>query len=610
MLRALARLRLTCSRKGILAQAFGILSSALHGVRKVRVAGSAAAMEVDGTRSKFWLLSADALCGQLASRAEGLDQAEAERRLTVLGRNVLASGHRPGLGKRIWRRIAEPLVAILAVAAILSIFFGDAASAAIILVVLILSITLDLAQEHKAERAVDRLRQSVAIMVDVLRSGQLAQVACEAIVPGDVVRLKAGDLIPADGLIMSEANAHANETVLTGEAYPAAKRAGNCSAVMAADAHNALFAGTCLVSGEAAMLVARTGASTMLGAIASNLVHERPPTAFEQSIHRLGYLVLRFTVFLSLFVLLVHLLNHRPILESFLFAIALAVGLTPELLPMVTTVSRARGALRLADCNVVVKRLSAMHDLGALDVLCTDKTGTLTEARIELAGYPDVTGSNSGRVLELAGLNSAFVSGVRSPLDDAIIAKAGAASACWTKIAELPFDYDRRCVSVVTGGRNSRILITKGAPEVVLALSTKVQHADGSVGELTQEQRGHLAAKIDEFAELGQRALGIAWRPLPQDACAVHLEDEQELVFAGYCVFVDPAKTTASPALLRLAAAGVRVKIISGDHRAPPHPVTWYPSRGTLDRGGSRRHDRPGLGIGSRTHRRILPCVT
>ena len=283
MLRALARLRLDLgsSRKGILAQAFGILSSALHGVRKVRVAGSAAAMEVDGTRSKFWLLSADALCGQLASRAEGLDQAEAERRLTVLGRNVLASGHRPGLGKRIWRRIAEPLVAILAVAAILSIFFGDAASAAIILVVLILSITLDLAQEHKAERAVDRLRQSVAIMVDVLRSGQLAQVACEAIVPGDVVRLKAGDLIPADGLIMSEANAHANETVLTGEAYPAAKRAGNCSAVMAADAHNALFAGTCLVSGEAAMLVARTGASTMLGAIASTscMSGPRPPSS-------------------------------------------------------------------------------------------------------------------------------------------------------------------------------------------------------------------------------------------------------------------------------------------------------------------------------------------
>jgi P-type Mg2+ transporter len=314
------------------------------------------------------------------------------------------------------------------------------------------------------------------------------------------------------------------------------------------------------------MLVARTGAFTMLGAIASSLMHERPPTAFEQSMHRLGYLVLRFTVFLSLFVLLVHLLNHRPILESFLFAIALAVGLTPELLPMVTTVSLARGALRLAERNVVVKRLSAMHDLGALNVLCTDKTGTLTEARIELAAYPDLSDSNSGRVLELAGLNSAFVSGVRSPLDDAIMARAAAASACWSKIAELPFDYDRRRVSVAASGSNGPILITKGAPEVVLALSTKVERPDGRASELTQEERRQLAAKIDAFAELGQRALGIAWRPLPRDCRAVHLEDEQELVFVGYCVFVDPAKTTASPALARLAEAGVRVKIISGDH--------------------------------------------
>jgi P-type Mg2+ transporter len=559
------RTDLGSSRHGILAHAVAIMSSALRNFRKVRRTKSSTVAMVDESFSKFWLCSTDALCARLASRPDGLDKAEAERRLADIGINVLARGHRPGLGKRIWRRIAEPLVAILAVAAMLSIFFGDAVSASIILLVLILSTTLDLAQEHKAERAVDRLRQSVAIMVEVLRSGQVVQVASEAIVPGDVVRLKAGDLVPADGLILSEAHAHANETVLTGEAYPAAKRAGACFADTAADADNALFAGTCLVSGEATMLVVRTGASTMLGGIASRLMDERPPTAFEQSIHRLGFLVLRFTVFLSLFVLLVHLLNHRPILESFLFAIALAVGLTPELLPMVTTVSLARGAIRLAARQVVVKRLSAMHDLGSLAILCTDKTGTLTEARIELAAYPDLTGSNSGRVLELAAVNSAFVSGVRSPLDDAIITKAALGSAGWEKLAELPFDYERRRVSVVAGSSNGRIMITKGAPEVVLALSTKIEQADGSVTELAAAQRTHLAAKIDEFADLGQRALGIAWRPLRHDTQA-HLEDEQDLVFAGYCVFVDPPKVTAAPALARLAAAGVRVKIISGDH--------------------------------------------
>jgi E1-E2 ATPase/Cation transporter/ATPase, N-terminus len=209
------------SRKGIPAHAIAIVSSALRNFGKVRRSDSSTVSMLDGTLSKFWLWSTDALGARLASTPEGLDQAEAERRLADLGRNVLASGHRPGLAKRIWRRIAEPLVAILAVAAVLSIFFGDAVSAFIILLVLILSTTLDLAQEHKAERAVDRLRKSVAIMVDVLRSGQVAQVASEAIVPGDVVRLKAGDLVPADGLILSEAHARANETVLTGEAYPA-----------------------------------------------------------------------------------------------------------------------------------------------------------------------------------------------------------------------------------------------------------------------------------------------------------------------------------------------------------------------------------------------------
>jgi Mg2+-importing ATPase len=207
---------------------------------------------------------------------------------------------RPAFALRVWRRIGEPLVAMLAVAAVLSMFLGDATSAIIILVVLALSIALDLAQEHKAERAIDQLRQSVAITVDVLRSGQIIQVSSETIVPGDIVRLKAGDLIPADGLILADANAQANETILTGEAFAARKHAGSCRADTAADAHNALFAGTCLIAGEATMLVVHTGMTTLLGDIASRLVDERPPTAFELSLHRLGYLVLRLTVFLFL----------------------------------------------------------------------------------------------------------------------------------------------------------------------------------------------------------------------------------------------------------------------------------------------------------------------
>ena len=315
------------------------------------------------------------------------------------------------------------------------------------------------------------MRQSVAVQVDVTRDGRPLQVPCEEVVPGDIVVLKAGDLVPADGIVLSSAYAHANETVLTGEPYPAEKRAGPCNAQSPADAHNALFAGTSLVSGEAHMLVVRTGSGTLLGGIAGSLAEERPTTAFERGIYRLGYLILRLTVFLSLFVLLTQLVNHRPVLEAFLFAVALAVGLTPELLPMVMTVTLAQGALRMAERQVVVKRLSAIHDLGALDVLCTDKTGTLTEAKIVLVGHPDISGQKSDRVLQLAAVNATFEFGVRSALDDAILAASEAAAADgWAKISELPFDYERRRVSVLVRHLDKSALVTKGAPEDILAL--------------------------------------------------------------------------------------------------------------------------------------------
>ena len=330
--------------------------------------------------------------------------------------------YRPRLLNRVRRRVTEPLVAILCVAGLLSGIVGDPISAAIILLVVGLSITLDLTQEHKAELAIDALRQSVAIKVDVLRAGCVTQVTCEDVVPGDIVRLKAGDLIPADGIVLSGSNAHANETVLTGEPYPVNKRSGPCPAASPSEAYNALFAGTSLVSGEAEMMVVRTGPTTLLGEIASDLGKDRPPTAFERGIHQLGFLILRVTVFLALFVLLAHLLKHRPMLESFLFAIALAVGLTPELLPMVISVTLARGAMRMSRQQVIVKRLAAIENLGGMDVLCTDKTGTLTEAKIRLERHVDASGRDSQRVLQLAYLNSFFETGVKSPLDEAILA--------------------------------------------------------------------------------------------------------------------------------------------------------------------------------------------
>ena len=370
-------------------------------------------------------------------------------------------------------------------------------------------------------------------------------------------------------MIIESRNVHVNEALMTGEPYPADKRAGVCEGTEPADAFNALFAGTSVVSGDASMLVVATGPATRFGGIAVALGAAEPPSAFERGIHRLGLLILRLTVFLVLFVLLVNIAFGRPLLEAFLFAVALAVGLTPELLPMVMTVTLSRGAMRMAGKRVVVKRLAAIHDLGAMDVLCTDKTGTLTEARITLVGHPGPDGKDSERVLVLAGVNSSFESGIRSPLDQAIVQHCGDRRfQDWTKIDEVPFDFERRCVSVLVEKSGERALIIKGAPEAVLARAGALDLGDGSAKPLDATAREALRRLADDQAALGNRVLAVAWKAMPKDCHALTGEDEHDLVIAGFCVFVDPPKASAGAAVARLAAAGVRVKIVSGDHEA------------------------------------------
>ncbi|HZD91266.1 MAG TPA: magnesium-translocating P-type ATPase, partial [Pseudolabrys sp.] len=432
-----------------------------------------------------------------------------------------------------------------------------------------LSISLDVVQEHRAESAAEALRRSVAIHADVLRDGKWASLPVDLVVPGDVIQLRAGDLVPADGILLDGRSVHVNEALMTGEPFPVEKRAGVCDAGEPADALNALFAGTSVVSGEAVILAVTTGAATRFGGIAAALSDTEPPSAFERGIHRLALLILRLTIFLVLIVLLVNVAFGRPVIESFLFAVALAVGLTPELLPMVTTVTLSRGAVRMARKNVVVKRLAAIHDLGAMDVLCTDKTGTLTEATITLAGHPGTDGGDSGKVLTLAAVNSGFSAGIRSPLDQAIIAQAaGTSPDGWRKIDEIPFDFERRCVSVLAEQVGKRVLILKGAPEDVLARANRLECGDASLRPLDATAQAALEQRHREYAAQGYRALAIAWKEMPAALDKIDTADERDLVLAGFCLFVDPPKASAAAAIARLANAGVRVKVISGDHPA------------------------------------------
>ncbi len=514
----------------------------------------------------FWREPADALLTELETRRTGLTQDEAGKRLRTYGPNQFEAAHGERLLVKLGRRVLNPLVALLIVAGAISGISGDFGSFSIIIAVLALSMTLDIVQEYRAEREAEALRHSVAVRADVLRDGKVAIEPVSGLVPGDVVLLRTGDLVPADGIVLESDELQLDESILTGEPFPSRKNNAPCATADAADAHNALFAGTSVVSGKATMLLVETGARTRFGAIASALAANVPPTALEQGVRRLGLLILHLTIFLTLFVLLAHLASARPAMQSVLFAVALAVGLTPELLPMVMTVTLARGAGRMALQKVIVKRLSAIHDLGAMDVLCVDKTGTLTQAKITLTDTVDWQGRKSDRVLELAQINSRFQTGVRSALDEAILAgKAG--SPDWVRRGELSFDFSRRCLSVLAEREGETLLVTKGAPEAVLARAVAVE-VDSLAHPLDATWRSRLDAEQQRLNAQGFRLLGLATRSLPSGQAAVTLADESNLTFIGFCVFADPPKCDAARAVADLASLGIRLKVISGDQGA------------------------------------------
>lgn len=510
--------------------------------------------------------------------ALGLTSAEAASRLVRFGPNQLKPRRQSAL-LQILSRFRNPLVLILLAASVISAATGDAASATVVAVMVLLSVVLDFVQEHRAGQAAEKLASQVALKVRVLRDGALQERAATELVPGDVVLLSAGDLIPADAQVLEAKDFFVNQALLTGEPYPVERHAGSPidEAAWNAEADSALFMGSSVVSGSARALVMRTAKRTAIGQIATSLEKPPPPTAFEVGTRRFGLLIMRLTLLLVLFTLLVNAAFHRPLLESFLFAVALAVGLTPELLPMVVSVTLARGAMRMAQAKVIVKRLTAIQDMGAMDVLCTDKTGTLTEARIRLEKHVDPQGNESERVLELAYLNSFFESGLKSPMDDAILAHQHIDVGGWTKIDEVPFDFERRRVSVLVqrkGGPDSdRLLIVKGAPEDVLRLCVSYEFnsysrlSDGRQQPKTfnAEAQSQVKALFDRLGADGFRVLAVAYKREPETLTDAVVGDESELVFAGFAAFLDPPKASARPALQALAASGVAVKIITGD---------------------------------------------
>ena len=428
----------------------------------------------------------------------------------------------------------EPLSLILLVAAIVSAATGDAVGGSIIAAILIVSIGLDTFQEGHAAQAAEVLRQSVALTAEVRRDGAYRQVPVGEVVPGDLIRVRAGDIIPADGLVD--------------------RKHGIC----------ALFRGAVAQTGEAVALVVNTGRATIFGAAAAALGQATEASPFEKDLRAYGLLTARLTMALVLVVLATSVFFGRPVLQSLLFAVALAVGLTPELLPMITTVTLSRGAMRMARRKVIVKRLASIHDLGAMTVLCTDKTGTLTSAEITLARSIAFSGGDEPRPAQLAAI-AAILGGDRGALDAALVAANPQATAGWTLLGRHPFDFTRRLGSVLAKGPDGAALIAKGAPEAMLALCSSFRR-DGKIVAMGATERTAALAQVHVLAESdGLRTIAVASRVWEGPGHDPGPADETALVFEGLCAFADPPKPTAAAAIARLAAAGIRLKILSGD---------------------------------------------
>lgn len=515
---------------------------------------------------RFWTQPLPELLAALSTSTSGLSDEQATAHLERYGHNELNVTRRQTLIRQYLSHFKNPLVLILLAASTLSALMGEVEGAGIIWVIVLMSVTLDFIQEFRAHNAANLLKKQVAVRATVLRNGAPQEIRLEKIVPGDIVLLNAGALIPADCRLIEAKDFFVNQALLTGETFPVEKHAIDLSDPLTNlnDAANAVFMGTSVISGLAKAVVCQTGSATSLGEIAENLNRKAPPTEFEMGLQAFGQLIMRLTVFMVLFVFLINTLFARPLLESFLFSIALAVGLTPELLPMIVTLTLSRGALRLSSQHVIVKKLSAIEDLGSMDLLCTDKTGTLTESHIRLERHINADGQASESVLNLAYLNSYFESGLRSPLDEAILEHHEISHDGWNKIDEVPFDFERRRVSVLVDNGQQRLLIVKGAFEDVLSHCTQFETPEG-IRPINDEDWARIHRLHDGLGAEGFKVLGIAWRQVLETQQHALINDETELVFAGFAGFLDPPKESAAGAIKALTESGISVRVVTGD---------------------------------------------
>ena len=515
-------------------------------------------------------LPADELLSRLGTSAKGLSSEEAENRIQIYGTNELARKQKRSSIVSFLLHFKSPLILILLFAAAIAGYSGDIPDFTIIVVIVLISVSIDHYQESKAENAAELLKEKVSTTASVLRDGVKQEIKLSQIVPGDIISLSAGDIAPADARLISAKDLFVNQSALTGESFPVEKTPNKMDLASASSGSitewtNYLFLGTSIVSGTATAVVAKTGGLTEYGKIAKKLVAKPPETEFERGVKGFSYLIMQVTFVLIIFVFIVLALFRRGLIESLLFAAALAVGLTPELLPMIITMNLSKGAINMSKKGVIVKHLPSIENFGSMNVLCTDKTGTLTENRISLVLHIDYEGRDDDKVLLLSYLNSYFQTGLKSPLDDAILAHKETSTEGYQKIDEVPFDFIRRRVSVVVEQERQRFFIAKGAPEEILKVSSYCE-VGGIVEDISEETRKKIEQKYFDLSSEGLRVLGVAYKKLRENKASYSVNDETNMVFLGFVAFLDPPKQTAKESLQLLAKEGIELKILTGDN--------------------------------------------
>ena len=516
-------------------------------------------------RHAYWSQSAEQVASSLGSGLQGLSASARSTRLAEIRK------HQPKGGSSPWPillgQFKSPILLLLIGAASLSFFLKETVDGSVILAIILASAALGFQHEYQASRAVSKLLELVQTQSTVIVDGKETSIPTDEIVPGDVILVSAGSMMPGDALILESTNLFIDQAALTGESFPVGKQPG----VVAADAalsgqSNVCFAGSHVVSGYAKLLVTAVGANTELGSIAQALRTQRPETEFEHGIRRFGILLIELTILLTLGVFMINIVRQQPALESFLFALALAVGLTPQLLPAIVSVNLSRGAIEMAKEKVIVKRLSAIENLGSMTVLCSDKTGTLTQGIVKLHEACECMGLSSDKVLRFAEINASLQTGFKNPIDDALASSAPAdLSKNMKSIGELPYDFIRKRLSIAVDDGSQRLLISKGSLKTILDVcdSADVSGQQKSIDEI----RPQINILFKQFSDQGYRVLGVATRVLDASQNTITADLEAHMTFEGFVVLEDPLRPEIAQTVSRLKHLGVELKVITGDNR-------------------------------------------